>query len=134
MYLWEIHVFDRLPQQNYGSRCRIFPEGDRGLFFLAEDVVHIGAVAMQQFCKSGDAYILLIEYFFDSFSDVNFFCFFYKKIIVGLIVVEIRRPGLPVGLRFETGMIYEVGKMTRGKIQNKVPHPYNTIPSFITFR
>ena len=42
-------------------------------FFSTEDIVHIGAVAMQQFCKSGDAYGSLNEYFFDSFSDVNFF-------------------------------------------------------------
>ena len=41
--------------------------------FPAEDIIHIGAVAMQLFGKLGDAEIRLLKYFLDSCSDMNFF-------------------------------------------------------------
>ena len=39
--------------------------------FPTEDIIHIGSVAMQLLGKLGNADVFLIEYFLDSFSDMN---------------------------------------------------------------
>ena len=68
--------------------------------FPAEDIVHIGAIAMQQFGKSGNTDILLLKYFPDSFSNTNFFWFFLHYF------VAIKNVGLNRYLFFEVLATY----------------------------
>ena len=71
-FMISTNIFKKVMVQDF----RYFQKKMHVYLFPAEYVIHIGTVAMQLFGKLGNAHILLIKYFLDSFSDVDFFCVF----------------------------------------------------------
>jgi len=72
------NIFEKVMVQDF----RYFQKKMHVYLFPAEYIVHIGAIAMQQLGKPGNAYIRLIKYLLDSFSDRDFFWLFVHFVAI----------------------------------------------------